>query len=113
MYVVFSGEFEDHTDEPLIAATLEQAFAQIVCRCGYSYHFEPMDGGWKLVLTDVERLDRSPDPIVSQYKRREDAKRDLLTQACDGRLKGYAALLRAELEGRKASMRVMMEEQAA
>lgn len=111
MYVVFAGEFEEQVDSALTAATLEQAFAQIVCRCGYSYHFESVDEGWKLVLTDVERLDCSPDPIVSHFKKREDAKRDLLAQAVDGRLKSYVALPRDLFERRKASaMRALATE---
>jgi len=40
MYVVFVEEL-DAGQEPLhIARNVEQAFAQIACRCGYSYRFE-------------------------------------------------------------------------
>lgn len=72
--------------------TLEQAFALIACRAGLSYAFEPVKEGWKLVLTDVERPDCSPDPVYSTCIKMRDAKYDLLNQACDGRIKGYVAL---------------------
>jgi hypothetical protein len=40
MYVVFAEELEDTADaKGHIIETLEQAFAQIVCCCGYAYHF--------------------------------------------------------------------------
>ena len=93
MYVVFAEELEEVADiRPHTVASLEQAFAQIVCRCGYQYHFEPRsEAGWVLVLTDVERPDRNPDPILSDYKKPDDAKHDLIAQAVDGRLRGLAA----------------------
>src|SRR5689334_5455496 len=48
------------------ARTLDQAFAMIVCRCGYSYRFEAaQEQGWCLFLIDVERPERSPDPLHS------------------------------------------------
>jgi len=94
MYVVFIEETEDAITAPLhTAKTLEQAFAQIVCRCGYSYRFEPaQELGWCLFLTDVERPDRSPDPIHSTCIKPRDAQFDLMSQAVDGRLKGHVAL---------------------
>jgi len=93
MYVVFAEELEDGGDlASRTVSTLEQAFAQIVCRCGYAYHFEQEQDGWKLVLMDVERPGCSPDPVVSAYIRPRDAKHDLLSQAVDGRLKGHVAL---------------------
>jgi len=94
MYVVFVEETEDAITDPLYTArTLEQAFAQIVCRCGYSYRFEPaQEHGWCLFLTDVERPDRSPDPIHSTCIKPRDAQYDLMSQAVDGRLKGHVAL---------------------
>ncbi len=65
MYVVFAEELENVADtKGHIVQSLEQAFAQIACRCGYNYHFEQEQDGWKLVLTDVERPDCSPEPIV-------------------------------------------------
>src|ERR1700729_3296900 len=88
MYVVFAEEIDDAADaRSHLVQSLEQAFAQIACRCGYSYAFEQEQDGWKLVLTDVERRDCSPDPIVTDYKRPRDAKHDLISQAVDGRLK--------------------------
>src|SRR5580704_18037485 len=84
MYVVFAEELEDVADvRSHTVATLEQAFAQIVCRCGYAYHFEQEQEGWKLVLVDVERPACNPEPVVSTYKRPRDAKNDLIAQAVD------------------------------
>ena len=92
MYVVFVEEL-DAGQEPLhIARNLEQAFAQITCRCGYSYHFESEEHGWRLVLIDVERPERSPEPIHSTCIKPRDAQHDLMSQAVDGRLKGHVAL---------------------
>jgi hypothetical protein len=93
MYVVFVEELESPQNPIYTARTLEQAFAQIVCRCGYSYRFEPADEhGWCLFLTDVERPERSPDAIHSNCIKPRDAQFDLMSQAVDGRLKGYVAL---------------------
>jgi len=93
MYVVFVEELEGPLDPIYTGRTLEQAFAQIVCRCGYSYRFEPaQEHGWCLFLTDVERPDRSPDPIHSSCIKPRDAQYDLMSQAVDGRLKGHVAL---------------------
>lgn len=71
---------------------LQQAFAQICCLAGCGYHFEQEQEGWRLVLTDGERPECSPEPIVSTYIKRADAMRDLMSQAVDGRLKGYVAI---------------------
>ena len=93
MYVVFVEELEAGQEPLHIARTLEQAFAQIACRCGYSYRFESADeGGWCLFLIDVERPERSPDPIHSTCIKPRDAQHDLMSQAVDGRLKGHVAL---------------------
>ncbi len=93
MYVVFVEELEGPQDPIYTAKTLEQAFAQIACRCGYSYRFEPaQEHGWCLFLTDVERPERSPDPIHSSCIKPRDAQYDLMTQAVDGRLRGHVAL---------------------
>lgn len=93
MYVVFVEELDGPQDPIHIARTLEQAFAQIVCRCGYSYRFEPaQEHGWCLFLTDVERPERSPDPIHSSCIKPRDAQHDLMSQAVDGRLHGHVAL---------------------
>lgn len=95
MYVVFVEEVEEAISgaSPLhTARTLEQAFAQIACRCGYSYRFQAEDRGWQLVLTDVERPDRSPDPIHSSCIKPRDAHHDLMSKAVDGRLKGHVAI---------------------
>lgn len=92
MYVVFLDQ-DDGSGNPLhTARTLEQAFAQIVCRCGYAYRFEAAYPGWRLVITDVERPDCSPDPIHSTCIKPRDAQHDLMAQAVDGRLKGYIAV---------------------
>ena len=93
MYVVFVEELDGDPKPEQIARTLEQAFAQIACRCGYSYRFEPaQEMGWCLFLTDVERPERSPDPIHSTCIKPRDAQYDLMRQAVDGRLKGHVAL---------------------
>ena len=93
MYVVFVEETKDAFESPLhTAKTLEQAFAQIVCRCGYSYRFEPaQELGWCLFLTDVERPERSPEPIHSTCIKPRDAQYDLMSKAVDGRLRGHVA----------------------
>ncbi len=102
MYVVFAEELEEVADvRSHTVATLEQAFAQIVCRCGYAYHFEQEQEGWKLVLTDVERPACNPEPVVSDYKRPRDAKHDLIAQAVDGRLKGHVAVSLQDFENRR------------
>jgi hypothetical protein len=93
MYVVFTEELDDFADvKAHTVASLEQAFAQIVCRCGLSYRFEPRGGGWALAFTDVERPDRNPDPVFSDYRKPDDAKHDLIAQAVDGRLHGHIAM---------------------
>jgi hypothetical protein len=92
MYVVFVEEL-DAGQEPLhVARNVEQAFAQIACRCGYSYHFKGEEHGWRLVLIDVERPECSPEPIHSTCIKPRDAQHDLMSQAVDGRLKGHVAL---------------------
>jgi hypothetical protein len=45
--------------------TLDQAFGRICCNCGLSYRFVPVDEDWTLEMTDVERPERSPEPIYS------------------------------------------------
>lgn len=93
MYVVFAEEIETDADISRRAVeTLEQAFAQIVCRCGFNYHFEHGAEGWALVLTDVERPDCSPEPILTTYTKPRDAQHDLMSQAVDGRLRGHVAV---------------------
>jgi hypothetical protein len=112
MYVVFAEELEDVADiRPHTVASLEQAFAQIVCRCGYAYHFEPRsESGWALVLTDAERPDRNPDPVLSDYNKPDDAKHDLIAQAVDGRLRGHVAVHLRDFERRRNSARRQGEE---
>ena len=93
MYVVKAGEIGEFSDAAERAVrTLEQAFAQVCCRAGCTYHFEQEQESWRLVLTDGERPECSPEPITSTYIKRADAIRDLMTQAVDGRLKGYVAI---------------------
>jgi hypothetical protein len=102
MYVVFVEQLETGQDPLHIVRNLEQAFAQIVCRCGYSYRFEPEEHGWLLVLMDVEEPERSPEALHSTCIKPRDAQYDLMSQAVDGRLKGHVAL---ELEAyRRASV---------
>lgn len=93
MYVVFAEELENAPPGPGHSArTLDEAFARICCRCGLFYRFAPEDEGWRLELTDVERPDRSPEPIRSSYKRLQDAQHDLMAQAVDGRIRGHVAI---------------------
>src|ERR1700758_3745615 len=102
MYVVFAEELERAADaQSHTVATLEQAFAKIACRCGLSYAFEQEQEGWRLVLTDVERPDRSPEPVHTDYKRHRDAKHDLIAQAVDGRLRGHVAVSLRDFENRR------------
>ena len=46
----------------------------------------------RTLLIDVERPERSPDPIHSTCIKPRDAQYDLMSQAVDGRLKGHVAL---------------------
>lgn len=107
MYVVFAEELDDLADvKAHTVLTLEDAFARIVFRCGLSYRFEPQnEGGWAMVLTDVERPDRSPDPILSDYKKPDDARHDLIAQAVDGRLCGHVAVHMRDFERRHRQAR--------
>jgi hypothetical protein len=75
--------------------TLNEAFDRICCHCGLSYKFMAGEGGWLLEFTDVARPERSPEPIFSGYKRRQDAHADLMTQAVDGRIRGHVAQSRS------------------
>lgn len=104
MFVVFTDALDDDAVLEQQASTLEQAFAVIVCRCGYAYAFERGEQGWSLVLTDVEIPGYSPDPIVTTFEKADAAKRDLIAQAVDGRLKGYVALPLEEFRKRQAQL---------
>ena len=102
MYAVVTEDLAEFGEATNAAAvTLEQAFAQVCCRAGFSYHFAQEQDGWRLVLTDGERPECSPEPILSTYIKRADAHRDLMQQAVDGRLKGIAAIPFAELRQRR------------
>lgn len=91
-YVVFVEELEDVADvRSHTVPSLEQAFAQIIDRCGLTHHFEREDQGWRLVLSDPESPARSPDPVLSSYIKPRDAHFDLMSQAVDGRLRGHIA----------------------
>jgi hypothetical protein len=104
MYVVFAEEIEDAADaQSHTVPTLEQAFAQIACRCGLHYHFEQEQEGWRLVFKDVERPECSPEPVHTDYKRPRDAKHDLIAQAVDGRLRGHVAVSIEDFEKRRAT----------
>lgn len=121
MYVVFLEGLESEPGAALhTARTLEQAFSQIACRCGYSYRFEAADPepGWRMVLTDVERPECSPDPVHSTCIKPRDAQHDLMAQAVDGRLKGYIAVSaenyrRATVMRTGKGARLHLEEQSA
>jgi hypothetical protein len=99
VYVVFSDELAELVDVPRNSyRTIEQAFAQICLRAGCSYHFEQEQDGWRLVLTDGERPECSPDPLFSTYIKAADAKRDLMQQAVALGVKGHIALALREFE---------------
>jgi len=98
MYVVVTEDFAETLDlEARVPVTLEQAFTQVCCLAGYGYHFEQQRDCWLLVITDIERPECSPEPVRSTYVKRADAQRDLMSQAVDGRLKGFMAIPLAEL----------------
>jgi hypothetical protein len=101
MFVVFTDALDDDAIVERPASTLEQAFALIVCQCGYAYAFEQGQHGWSLILTDVENPAHSPDPIVTTFVKADAAKRDLIAQAVDGRLKGYIAVSADEVRKRR------------
>jgi hypothetical protein len=103
-YVVFAEELEGRKDlASHTVETLEQAFAQITCRCGLNYHFEQEQEGWRLVFVDVERPECSPEPIKTDYRRPRDAKHDLIAQAVDGRLRGHLAVNLNDFQSTSAS----------
>ena len=111
MYIVFAEEFDataTKANENTVS-TLDQAFARICCHCGLSYRFVPEEEGWRLELVDVERPERSPEPIYSSYKKPRDAQHDLMTQAVDGRIRGHVAI-KDDLFGRA---RIMQNVQGA
>jgi hypothetical protein len=91
--VVFAEELESGPPNPRNSArTLDEAFARVCCRCGWSYQFLAERNGWRLQITDVAQPDRSPKPIRSRYKRPQDAQHDLMAQAVDGRIRGHIAV---------------------
>ncbi len=102
LYIVVSEEMDELDDPAQTAIPLQQAFAQVCCRAGYLYHIEQEQSGWRLVVTDGERPECSPEPITSTYVKRADAHRDLMVQAVDGRLKGFAAVPLESLQRQKA-----------
>ncbi|HEY4942377.1 MAG TPA: hypothetical protein VII56_13195 [Rhizomicrobium sp.] len=111
MYVVVTEDLDEAADlERSAVGTLEQAFAQVCCFAGYGYHFEQEQSGWRLIITDIERPECSPEPIRSTYIKRTDAQRDLMQQAVDGRLKGFAAIRLVEFKRKRAQVN---EEHAA
>ena len=105
-FLMQDGELSDTPTAATAAtvATLDQAFARICCHCGLSYRFVPVEEGWTLEMTDVERPERSPEPIHSSYKKPRDAQHDLMTQAVDGRVRGHVAI-RDDLFGHARIMR--------
>ncbi len=106
VYVVVTEEWDELSDPAQSAVrTLEQAFAQVCCRAGYGYHFEQEQSGWRLVISDIERPECSPEPILSTYVKRADAQRDLMHQAVDGRLKGIVVMPLADFEQQRSQLR--------
>ncbi len=49
--------------------------------------------------------DRNPDPVFSDYKKPDDAKRDLIAQAVDGRLRGHVAIHLRDFERQRSFAR--------
>ncbi len=102
MYMVIAEAWDELDPAQNAVRTLEQAFAQVCCLAGYGYHLEQEQNGWRLVLSDGERPECSPEPVLSTYVKRADALRDLMRQAVDGRLKSYMAVPLADFERRRA-----------
>jgi hypothetical protein len=113
-YIVFAEEVIEGMDiRPYRVETIDEGFARIMFRMGYSYHFLESPRGWTLMITDPavtdsrapdstgpdsngldsNRLQRSvPRPMTTSYKRPRDARYDLIEQAVDGRINGHVCI---------------------
>lgn len=93
-YIVFAEEVHEGMDlRPYRVETIDEGFARIVHRMGFSYHFLESPRGWTLMITDPAHPERSiPCPMTTSYKRPRDARYDLLEQAVDGRIGGHVCV---------------------
>ena len=93
-YIVFAEEVIEGMDlRPYRVETVDEGFARIMHRMGYSYHFLESPRGWTLMITDPAKPQRSvPRPMTTSYKRPRDARYDLLEQAVDGRINGNVCI---------------------
>ena len=98
-YIVFAEEVIEGMDmRPYRVESLDEGFARILNRMGYSYHFLESPRGWTLMITDPAAGDSSvprrsvPRPMTTSYKRPRDARYDLIEQAVDGRIDGHLCL---------------------
>ena len=98
-YIVFAEEVIEGMDlRPYRVETVDEGFARIMHRMGYSYHFLESPRGWTLMITDPAAANsrvpqRSlPRPMTTSYKRPRDARYDLLEQAVDGRINGHVCI---------------------
>ena len=87
-YIVFAEEVIEGMDmRPYRVESLDEGFARILGRMGYSYHFLESPRGWTLMITDPAVSDSSvprrsvPRPMTTSYKRPRDARYDLIEQA--------------------------------
>ena len=93
-YIVFAEEVIEGMDiRPYRVQTIDEGFARIMFRMGYSYHFLESPRGWTLMITDPAKPERSvPRPMTTSYKRPRDARYDLIEQAVDGRINGHVCI---------------------
>lgn len=93
-YIVFAEEVIEGMDlRPYRVETVDEGFARIMHRTGYSYHFLESPRGWTLMITDPAHPERGiPRPMTTSYKRPRDARYDLLEQAVDGRINGHVCI---------------------
>lgn len=98
-YIVFAEEVIEGMDiRPYRVETIDEGFARILFRMGYSYHFLESPRGWTLMITgpavtEPNGPQRSmPRPMTTSYKRPRDARYDLIEQAVDGRINGHVCI---------------------
>ena len=94
-YIVFAEEVIEGMDlRPYRVESIDEGFARILNRAGYSHHFLESPRGWSLVITDNSSAPQRsvPPPMTTSYKRPRDARYDLLEQAVDGRINGHVCI---------------------
>ena len=97
-YIVFAEEVIEGMDmRPYRVESIDEGFARILNRAGYSYHFLESPRG-TLMITAPAAADSNeprgsvPRPMTTSYKRPRDARYDLIEQAVDGRINGHLCL---------------------